>query len=105
MLQKIKKAILDKWDFYRNRELPQTEGALRALAAEVCVLGGFPNNHSFLHAVASQLMHMDSQASSCKVSNFVHSLKRSIANQTAFAIIEEVKGRKQLEKAGQAPTA
>lgn len=82
--------------------LPQTETAVKTFAGSVCRIGGFPENDSFLHAVATQIMHQDSQATSVRKITFVNALRRSIANQSAYNIISEVKERQKNEQATQA---
>jgi len=108
MKSKLKNAIKkikNVYGMWKSRPLPQTDSELKQLVQEVLELGGFPENDSFSHAVASQIMHMDSQASDCRARNFIVTLKRSIANQVAFNMIEETKGRKAREKTVQATTA
>lgn len=86
------------YDMWRSRPLPQTDTELENLVHTVLDLGGFPANDSFSHAIASQIMHMGSQVSDCRARNFIVTLRRSIANQVAFNMIEETKGRKAREK-------
>lgn len=88
----IKKAI----NYLKARSsvaLPQTDAAVEQLAKEVCELGGFPYNDSFLHSVATMIMHADQHATKVQRGSFVIAIKRAIANQAAFNVIEDTKAR------------
>lgn len=97
-MKKILKVIKRLVALHKNRALPQTEPALEALVQEVLELGGFPLNDSFRHSIATQIMHLDNNATSVRASSFINTLKRSIANQVAFNIIQDTKERQKNEK-------
>lgn len=83
----------------RSVALPQTEAEVLQLAKDVCVLGNLPYNDSFLHAVASHLMHESGDATKVDRKSYVVAIKRSIANQAAFGVIEDTKARQKADKA------
>ncbi len=97
-LKQIATQLKRFWAFRRSRPLPQTEQALEALIEETLDLGGFPLNDSFRHSMATQIMHMNSESTSCTAKSFVQTLRRSIANQVAFNVIQDTKGRQASEK-------
>lgn len=83
-----------------SEELPQNEAAVLQFAEEVISLGGFPSNDSFVHAIATQIMHVNSDQIHVRKINFVNALKRSIANQSAYNILSSLK-EKQRDEAAQ----
>jgi len=97
MRKQIKKSIRqikNVYGLWKSRPLPQTEQEVLAVAELVCKLGGFPSNDSFIHAACTQLMHMDSSVDSLRIKDFVQSLRRSICNQSAFGVMQDIKARK-----------
>jgi hypothetical protein len=101
LMKKLLQKLKDVYNRYRIRELPQSDDALEAMVVEVLTLGGFPVNDSFSHSIATQLMHLNSDQCTVRASSFINTLKRSIANQVAFSMIQDTKDRQKNAKAEQ----
>lgn len=70
---------------------PQSDAAMRAFALGVCQVGGFPENDSFLNAIATQFLHLDAGVYLVRKAVFIRALRRSIANQAAYGIMQQMK--------------
>lgn len=62
---------------------------------EVIELAGAPNNDSIKFAVATMILHADSTAAFKPKHFFVKSLKKSMANQVAAGLMQELKLKQQ----------
>lgn len=71
--------------------LPLTPADHTAWASEILELGGFPDNSSFRHALATMVMHLPQLTTYKSKVWFVWNLKRSIANQTAYQVMTDIK--------------
>lgn len=78
---------------YMPTRLPETPAEHALWAAEIIELGEFPSNDSFRHAIATQVLHLPPNQLKKSQMSFVNSLRRSIANQTAFQVVQETKAR------------
>lgn len=74
-------------------KLPETPAEHESWASEIIKLGKFPDNDSFRHALATQILHLPPNILKQSKMWFVKNLKRSIANQTAFQVIQQTKGK------------
>lgn len=71
--------------------LPLTSAEHTAWASSILELGGFPDNDSFRHALATMVMHLPQLTTYKAKAYFVWSLRRSIANQTAYQVMQSIK--------------
>ncbi len=95
------KKILTKVMARVPRRLPETAAAYEKWEVEILAVGKFPQNDSFRHAIATQVLHLSPGVHFKSQMYFVNNLRRSITNQTAFQVIQDTKpGRKdETEKA------
>lgn len=98
MRSKFKKVIQTIKAFVPRR-LPETPAAHWAWATAIIEIGSLPDNDSFRHAIATQVLHLPPNVMRKSQMYFVSTLRRSIANQTAFQIVQETKGAQKNEKA------
>lgn len=71
--------------------LPTTPEQLEKFSVDIIALGGWPDNESFRHAVASMIMHLGPETMFKSKFFFYVSLRKSISNQTAYAAMEALK--------------
>ena len=97
-IQRLKQ-ILTMVMAYVPKRLPETPAAYTAWEQGILDAGGFPVNDSFRHAIATQVLHLTPSVHVKSQMFFVNNLRRSIANQVAFSVIQDTKGPKPDEKA------
>jgi len=93
-MQKYVTTLKKFWKHFRAffpSPLPLTPAAHTAWASEILDLGGFPDNSSFRHALATMVMHLPQLTTYKSKVFFVWNLKRSIANQTAYQVMTDIK--------------
>ncbi len=91
MTQKISK----DWDVLTP--LPVTVDAFNDLYTLVLKISGFEDKPSYKQYVASMIMHLPETQREAHVSYFVDALHKRLANEAAYAIIEEVRALEKLE--------
>lgn len=87
-------AILTILLSYVPRRLPEFADQYAAWEAQICQVGNFPLNDSFRHAIATQVLHLPPHIHYKSQQYFINNLRRSMANQTAFGVIQDTKGPK-----------
>ena len=75
--------------------LPSGLAEFHKWADEVIHLAGAPNNDSVKFAVATMILHADSTAAFKPKHFFVKSLKKSMANQVAAGLMQDLKQKQQ----------
>lgn len=91
-------------DFFRKVKtyvpelLPQNPNEFDKFAKEILYVANLPDNDSFRHALASQIMHLGDRTTRAPKNYFIKLLFKAIANQTAFQIMQELKERAKNEK-------
>lgn len=78
--------------------LPQSPAQFDTWATEILSVANLPDNDSFRHALASQLMHLGDRVTHAPKRYFIKLLFKAITNQTAFQIMQELKERAKNEK-------
>jgi hypothetical protein len=100
MLNRLKHALLVIKTFLPE-QLPQSESGVIQFAKATCLAAGLPCNDSFIHAVASQILHLPADRKfGMWVTKriFITALRRSIANQSSYNIITIIKEKAANEK-------
>lgn len=72
-------------------KLPTTPEEFENWSNDILEIGGYPVNNSFKHALATQLMHAGERETSKPKSFFAKTIRRSIINQMAFQIMQDIK--------------
>jgi hypothetical protein len=98
-LKALSNNIIEVIKSYVPEQLPQTESAVIAFATSVCKIAKLPVNDSFIHAIASQIMHLDMRTTKVNKRMFINALRRSIANQASYNIISVLKDKQAKDKA------
>lgn len=76
---------------YVPQSLPQNEAAVREWIADLLDLARLPNNSSFQIAIASMVLHLNAGTLRASKQGFIKQLKRSIANQSAYNVMTDLK--------------
>lgn len=93
---------------YLPTALPENEPAHLAWSDSILELAGYPGNDSVRSAVASMVLHLDAGRTRASKQSFVAQIKRSIANQAAYNIMNDIKEKekaareRQLKEASEA---
>ena len=74
--------------------LPQSTPDMERFTTDVLELGGFdPENLSLRNAVVTQVLHIDMSKGSAAPRDFIHAIRRSIANQIAYDLMQGYKAK------------
>ena len=95
------KTLLKQLLAYIPGKLPQTDNALEVWIEDICEIADFPLNDSTRHAVATCVMHISMPKMWVAKQTIATELQRSKANQAAWNLIQDTKGR---AKANDAPS-
>lgn len=79
--------------------LPRTPAQFDAWAASILKLGGLPENDSFRNALATRMMHVNETTTLVPKRFFVNVLCKSISNQLAYQVIEDIRNKRKQEQA------
>lgn len=83
---------------YMSEALPQTPKAHNDWATAILELSGLPDNSSFRHALSTMVLHLPAGVMKASKQGFIKQLKRSIANQTAYTIMQDIKEQEANER-------
>lgn len=78
---------------YLPSKLPETDPQHEAWARSIVELSGYPDNDSFRSALATMILHLPQGTFKASKQSFIKQIKRSVANQTAFNIMADIKLR------------
>jgi hypothetical protein len=84
---------------YIPKQLPQSEAAAQAWCTEVLEVAGLPDNASFRIAIYSMVLHLSSKATKASQQGFIQQLRRSIANQSCYNLMDELKRQEKQKEA------
>lgn len=79
--------------------LPQTDAAMVDFAKGVLLLGNLPVNNSFMRAIATAIMHLGQDRIYITKRSMLNHLRRAIASQSAYNIIDIIKRDEDAKKA------
>jgi hypothetical protein len=85
--------------YHEPSPLPVGVTEFHAWADKVIEAAGAPNNDSVKFALATMILHAGPQDAEKPLSYFILSLKKSMANQVAAGIMQELKAKQQAEEA------
>lgn len=80
-------------------KLPTGMTEHETFAASIIETYNFPDNLSYKHTIASMILHLDPLVVRKSKSYFAHAIRKSMANQIAYAKIQEIKALEEKETA------
>lgn len=84
---------------YIPMPLPQNEALLDAWTADLLEVANFPNNPSFRIAVSTMVLHLDAAVYRVSQQQLIKQLRRSVANQSAYNVMQDLKQQEKAAKA------
>lgn len=97
-LQSSLKALLALLSSFLPEALPTTDAQLERLCAAISALTGYPNNDSTKFAVATMILHANSNTFKATKRSFVVQLRRAAANQAASNMMHDLKNQQKAEE-------
>lgn len=97
MLKDKINAIIQKRQAIRAMKVPSalpiTPAEHDSWASSILELGKLPDNDSFRHALATMVMHLPETMTEKPKAYFISALKKAIANEIAFGVIQGLKAK------------
>lgn len=93
ILGKIRRFLAPLRAFFPSA-LPQGKSEFEAYAASVCELYGFPYNDDYSHMVAAMIQHLGADVYRLPKRYFLNHIKKAIANEVAFYIMQDINDRR-----------
>jgi len=100
MKQLIKKFLYRLRGYFPSR-LPVGASDFHKFADSVFWTYNLPNLPSYRHAIASMIMHLGPQVESAPKRYFARTIKKAMANQVAYEVIQEIKEQQAQAKAAE----
>ncbi len=104
-LNTLLKRISAPWLRLIPVSLPQSNYELDVFIARILELGGYPANNSFRHAIATQVLHLNSDVQKVAPRVFLNAIRRSVANQVSYDLVQAIKEDDKREKTVQQMSA
>ena len=71
---------------YFPSKLPDSVKTHEDWAGSILKLGGYPDNDSFRNAIATQLLHLNTDTHYASKQHFIRTIRRGIVNQVAWSM-------------------
>jgi len=95
-VSKLKKLIKKQRAMFPTR-LPVGATELKSFCDSIFEIYDLPSHPSYRHAIASMIMHLGPTKDSAPMAFFAKSVRKSMANQVAYDLIDKIREEKQNE--------